>query len=92
MRVSVAARLRSLERRAGADAQTRALCKLCGGLGRHNARTIIHDYRASEPVARDDTPPEPCPGCGKVRLVELHQRVCERIGGPPTVTVAESWP
>jgi hypothetical protein len=89
--IRAAMRLRSLERRAGADARARALCKLCGGKGRHNARTIVHDYRCAEPLALNDTPPEPCPDCGKVRLMEIHLRVVPRIEGPPTVIVGEGW-
>jgi hypothetical protein len=62
-------RLRSLERRAG----QRAVCGLCSGLGWYNARTFTNG------VPQRDEPPEPCPGCGKVRLVHLHLNVCERI-------------
>jgi hypothetical protein len=90
--IRAATRLRSRERRAGAAARARALCKLCGGQGRHNARTIVHDYRcAAEPQALKDPPPEPGPGCGKVRLMEIHLRVVPRIEGPPTVIVGEGW-
>jgi rubrerythrin len=62
--VTVASRLRTLERRAGAEARQQALCGVCGGLGRYNARTFTNGVPAR------DEPPEPCPGCGTVRLVQ----------------------
>ena len=79
--MSVAARLRSLERRAGAEARQRAVCGLCGGLGRRNAVLFTNG------VPAHDRPPEPCPGCGAVRLMHIHVNVCEGISGPPTVVV-----
>ena len=69
----LATRLRTLERRAGAEARQAALCGVCGGLGRYNALTFTNG------VPERDEPPESCPGCGKVRLVHIHLNICERI-------------
>ena len=84
--MSLTSRLRTLERRAGAEASQRAACGLCGGLGRYNARTYTNG------VPERDEPPEPCPGCGKVRLVHIHLTVCERITcqTQPRVIVGEA--
>lgn len=84
--MSVASRLRTLERRAGAEGRERALCGLCGGLGRYNALSFVNG------VPRGDEPPEPCPACGKIRLVHLHLTVRDRItcATQPRVIVEEA--
>jgi rubrerythrin len=75
--VRLATRLRTLERRAGAEARQAALCGVCGGLGRHNALSFTNG------VPQRDEPPEPCPGCGKVRMMHIHLTVCDRITATP---------
>ena len=81
--VSVASRLRTLERRAGAEARQRALCALCGGLGRYNALTFTNG------VSERDEPPEPCPGCGKLRLMHIHSPSAS--GSPARRSRWSSW-
>ena len=75
--MSLTSRLRSLERRSGAEARAKTLCGLCGGLGRYNALTFTNG------VPQRDEPPEPCPGCGEVQLMHIHLTVCERITATP---------
>jgi hypothetical protein len=75
--VSLTSRLRSLERRAGAEARAKAVCGVCGGLGPYNALSFTNG------VSRGDDPPEPCPACGKIRLMHIHLTVCERITSTP---------
>ena len=75
------ARLRTLERRAGAEARQAAVCCVCGGQGRYNALTFTNG------VPAHNEPPEPCPGCGKVRMMHIHLTVCERITCAPQPVV-----
>jgi hypothetical protein len=79
--VRLGARLRALEDRAGAARRARALCKICGGDGKFNARSVLGDKPES------DEPPEPCPGCGKVKLLRIIVPRCERIA-PNTIPLA----